>query len=100
MKNPLKTISFTLQVRWNSSYTMIDRFISLRDLVEEIIYRRDIAGLTSAQKVKIRGLVMSPDDWDVLIALRDSLEPFKKVTTVLSGLYDEHYTYFQFFFKF
>ena len=65
---------------------MIDRFISLGDLIEKI-YRRDFAGLTSTQKVKIRGPVMCPDDWDVLIALRDSLEPFKKVTTVLSGRY-------------
>ena len=44
---------------------MIDRFINLRDVVEEIFYKRDINGLTTAQKVKIRSLVISHDDWDL-----------------------------------
>ncbi|CAF3240390.1 unnamed protein product, partial [Rotaria sp. Silwood2] len=66
---------------------MLRRFINLRDLVEEILYKREINGLTSAQKVKIRSLVINHDDWDLLIALCDSLEPFEKVTTMLSGQY-------------
>ena len=66
---------------------MIDRFINLRDVVEEIFYKRDINGLTTAQKVKIRSLVISHDEWDLLVALRDSLEPFEKATTMLSGQY-------------
>ncbi|CAF3403267.1 unnamed protein product, partial [Rotaria sp. Silwood2] len=66
---------------------MIDRFINLRDLVEEIFYKRDINGLTTAQQVEIRALFISHDDWDVLVAIHDCLKPFEKATTMLSGQY-------------
>ena len=66
---------------------MIDRLISLRDLVDEIFTKRDLTGLTSVQKGKIRSLVFTYDDWELLYALRDCLEPFEKITTILSGDY-------------
>ncbi|CAF3939238.1 unnamed protein product, partial [Rotaria sp. Silwood1] len=66
---------------------MIDRFINLRDLVEEIFYKRDINGLTTAQQVEIRTLFITHDDWDVLVAIRDCLKPFEEATTMLAGQY-------------
>ncbi|CAF1430507.1 unnamed protein product [Rotaria sordida] len=76
-----------VKIRWSSSFAMLDRFINLRDLVEEIFYKRDINGLTTAQQVEIRALFISHDDWDVLVAVHDCLKPFEKATTMLSGQY-------------
>ena len=66
---------------------MIDRVISHRYLVDDIFTQRDLTGLSSAQKRKIRSFVFTHDDWDLLYALRDCLEPFDKITTILSGDY-------------
>ncbi|CAF3973102.1 unnamed protein product [Rotaria sp. Silwood1] len=75
------------KVRWNSTFKMLDRIINHRNLVDEIFTKRDINGLTTAQKVKLRSLVFTYDDWELLNALRDCLLPFEKVTTILSGDY-------------
>jgi hypothetical protein len=66
---------------------MLDRVINHRDLVDEIFTKRDINGLTALQKVNLRSLLITYDDWELLNALRDCLLPFEKVTTMLSGDY-------------
>ncbi|CAF1415689.1 unnamed protein product [Adineta steineri] len=76
-----------VKVRWNSSFKMINRLISLRDLVDEILNKRDFNGLNATQKQKLRSLIFTHDDWDLLNALHDCLEPFEKITTILSGDY-------------
>lgn len=66
---------------------MIDRLLDLRGLVDEMFSKRDFTRLTSAQERKMRSLAFTYDDWDLLKALHDCLEPFDKVTTILSGDY-------------
>ncbi|CAF1957957.1 unnamed protein product [Rotaria magnacalcarata] len=66
---------------------MLERLLSHRSLVDEIFAKRDYKGLTSTQEGKLRSLIFTYDDWELLIALRDCLEPFDKATTALSGDY-------------
>ncbi|CAF1498606.1 unnamed protein product [Rotaria magnacalcarata] len=74
-------------VRWNSTFKMIDRLLNLRSLVDEIFAKRDFNGLTSAQETKLRSIMFTYDDWELLTALHDCLSPFDKATTILSGDY-------------
>ncbi|CAF3781937.1 unnamed protein product [Rotaria magnacalcarata] len=74
-------------VRWNSSFKMLERLLSLCSLADEIFAKRDYKGLTSTQEGKLRSLIFTYDDWELLSALRDCLEPFDKATTALSGDY-------------
>lgn len=66
---------------------MIDRVIQRRSLIDAMFAEREMKGLSSQQKIKIRSLVFHYNDWEILIALRDCLDPFEKITTVLSGDY-------------
>jgi hypothetical protein len=66
---------------------MIERLINLRGLVDEIFGKRDFKGLTFAQETKLRSLVFTYDDWELINALHDCLDPFDKATTILSGDY-------------
>ena len=66
---------------------MIDRLLNLHDLVDDIFSKRDFTGITSSQERKMRSLAFTYDDWELLNALHDCLEPFDKVTTILSGDY-------------
>ncbi|CAF2094555.1 unnamed protein product [Rotaria magnacalcarata] len=76
-----------VKVRWNSTFKMIDRLLNLRSLVDEIFAKRDFNGLTSAQETKLRSIMFTYDDWELLTALHDCLSPFDKATTILSGDY-------------
>ncbi|CAM4988101.1 unnamed protein product, partial [Rotaria socialis] len=76
-----------VKIRWNSTFKMIDRLLNLRSLVDEIFAKRDFNGLTSAQETKLRSIMFTYDDWELLTALHDCLSPFDKATTTLSGDY-------------
>ena len=66
---------------------MLDRLLTLRSLVDETFAKRDYKGLTSAQEGKLRSLIFTYDEWELLTALRDCLDPFDRVTAALSGDY-------------
>ncbi|CAF2995559.1 unnamed protein product [Rotaria sp. Silwood2] len=66
---------------------MIDRLMKRRGMVDAMFTKRDWKGLTVAQEMKIRSLAFNYDDWEMLDALRVSLDPFDRVTTILSGDY-------------
>ena len=66
---------------------MIDCLIQLRGLVDGMFTRSDWKGLSSLQEIKIRSLAFTYDDWELLNALRDCLDPFAKATIILSGVY-------------
>jgi hypothetical protein len=66
---------------------MIHRLISLRGVADEIFTKRDFQGLTPAQERKLRSLGFNYDDWELMNAFCDCLDPFDKATTILSGDY-------------
>jgi hypothetical protein len=66
---------------------MIKRLIGLRGLADDIFMKRDFQGLTPVQEKKLRLLVFTFDDWELLSALYDCLDPFDRATTILSGDY-------------
>ncbi|CAF5041523.1 unnamed protein product, partial [Rotaria magnacalcarata] len=76
-----------VKVRWNSTFKMVNRLIKRRGMVDAMFTKRDWKGLTATQEMKIRSLAFNYDDWELLDALRDCLDPFDRVTTILSGDY-------------
>jgi hypothetical protein len=66
---------------------MINRLLEHRGMIDTMFTKRHWKGLTAAQEMKIRSLAFNYDDWELLDALRDCLDPFKRVTTILSGDY-------------
>ena len=74
------------RIRWNSSHLMLNRFIHVRYIINEITHTPDqIDGLKSEQERKLSRLAYNQLDWNWLIALEYVLQPFENGTRILSG---------------
>ena len=74
------------RIRWNTTYTMLSRFIALSGIVNDItLAPSSEIGLAKAQYEKLRKLSFSSNDWLCLSALKNVLFPFYKATSLLSG---------------
>ncbi|CAF1216161.1 unnamed protein product [Adineta ricciae] len=84
----IKLNNFVLdfRIRWNTTYTMLSRFIALSGIVNDITLSPSTEiGLTKRQYEKLRKLSFSSNDWLCLSALKNVLFPFYKATSLLSG---------------
>ncbi|CAF4088679.1 unnamed protein product [Adineta steineri] len=79
-----------MDVRWNTTYQMIDRLLEHQNLVD-VIVRRKFDGLTVCQTNRLKLVALNPDDWDVLRALHQVLTGFDVATTIVSA---SHYPTF------
>ena len=75
-----------MPIRWNSSFMLMDRLMLNRDVVRNVFSLPNaLDGLTAKQKTKLHELTLSQDEWEMLGALRQVLEPFYVSTIVLSS---------------
>lgn len=74
------------RIRWNSTYLMINRFINIRHIVNEITHTpTQVVGLRTEQERKLTDLSFNHFEWNWLIALEHVLQPFENATRILSG---------------
>jgi hypothetical protein len=74
------------QVRWNTTYDMVERFSEFRDIIDDITYKpRTIEGLKENKKEELKKLSLNSEDWKRVEILIKVLKPFKEVTDLLQG---------------
>ncbi|UJR06600.1 hypothetical protein I4U23_010884 [Adineta vaga] len=84
-KNIKRNLCNDIKSRWNSTYVMIDSFIVLRELVQNLFYFKHDLKIISKQIEKLSSYELSGDDWNTLMALHYVLKPFYHATRVMSG---------------
>ncbi|CAF4058397.1 unnamed protein product, partial [Rotaria sordida] len=73
-------------VRWNSTYLMLIRVISIQQIINDITYTPQAhIGLKFKQIKKLKSLTNSHLDWELLQGLSNVLAPFSLATLCLSG---------------
>lgn len=75
---------FSLQVRWNTTFLMLDRLLQHHALIDTVVRRR-FDGLSTVQSNRLKLAALTPDDWDVLRALHHVLMGFDVATTIISA---------------
>jgi hypothetical protein len=86
MEIPNKTSVIDFQVRWNTTYDMLDRFFVFKRIIDEITSNPGVVqGLDEKKKNDLRNLDLSLDDWRIVQFLIKILKPFKRVTDILQG---------------
>ncbi len=81
-------VSFIIDffVRWNSTFKMIKRFKTLKQVVISITsFPEKISGIKDAQLTKLKCWLLSSDDWALVEVLSKILEPFHLATELASG---------------
>ena len=74
------------RVRWNSSFEMLQRFIKLSSIINDVTFTaKTLDGVTSELASKLSRLTFSHDDWNWLSSLKFVLGPFEESTRLLSG---------------
>ena len=76
--------AYTSQVRWNSTFQMLDRLLEHQMVIDTVVRRR-FDGLTRVQANRLTLAAFTPDDWDVLRALHHVLMGFHQATTIISA---------------
>ena len=73
-------------VRWNTTYIMLDRFLTFKRIITEITSAPDlIEGFTRSQKRQLMQLKPSETSWVIIESLRNVLQRFFIATKILSG---------------
>ena len=73
-------------VRWNSTYLMLTRVLTVQQIVNDITYSPQAGiGLKIKQIKKLRSLVNTHLDWELLQSLANVLSPFFLATLCMSG---------------
>lgn len=81
-----KEMVLDLRIRWNSSYRMLDRLLSHKDIIKNIVSSPEkVDGITKDQMSKLKTFVFTHEEWDLVYHLHQVLEPFLVATKVLSG---------------
>ncbi len=79
-----KNFKIDFQVRWNTTYEMLKRFILLKPIVNDITTNADsIPNLSEAQKKRLHKLIFSVNDWNTISLVTNSLSPFYDATIQL-----------------
>ena len=87
IKLPHETFIMDFEVRWNTTFNMLERFLEFKILIDEItINPHVINGLTqSPLKKKLKDCFLDINDWNLVKALIKLLKLFKRVTDMLQG---------------
>ena len=73
-------------VKWNTSYTMLERFQKLKVVVDEITCNPQlINGVSKSQESKLKKLILSNEDWNKINILLGLLKPFYACSKMLQG---------------
>lgn len=75
------------EVRWNSCFAMLQRFIEYQSVIENItiLHRSIIPGLSTPVVCHMKKLIFTDEEWDHLIATRNVLSIFNEASGLLSG---------------
>ena len=65
-----------VQTRWNSTYDMLVRAISIKDIISDTIYRH--------RDMLLAALLLDDNDWECIQQLVEILSPLKEVTLLTS----------------
>ena len=77
-----------LEIRWNTTFIMIDRFVAHRVIMGDVNSRPDtIPNISSTQQSKLgaKRFEFTNDDWCAMQDLRAALRPFFGATNVISA---------------
>ena len=75
-----------MRVRWNSSYTMLQRMVLYQSILEKLYDAfNSVPGITDTQRKKLFDSKLTGNQCQVVEALRRVLERFDEATKVLSG---------------
>jgi hypothetical protein len=83
--NIKRNLCYDVKSRWNSTYSMIDSFLVLREIIEKLFNHKHNLHLKPNKFKKLTGFELTVDDWIMLSALRLVLKPFFHATKVMSG---------------
>ncbi|CAF2051486.1 unnamed protein product [Rotaria magnacalcarata] len=86
---PIKSNLVTdFEIRWNTTFIMIDRFVIYRSIIDDINSRPfKIAHITSTQQVKLgsKEFEFNNDEWNRINDLHTVLKPFLIATKIISA---------------
>ncbi len=83
--NIKRNLCYDVKSRWNSTYSMIDSFLVLREIIEKLFNHKHNLHLKPNQFKKLTGFELTVDDWIMLSALHLVLKPFFHATKAMSG---------------
>jgi hypothetical protein len=73
-------------VRWSSTFLMLTRFLTFKQIIDDITYTPHVqAGLDKKQIKKLKSFANTYMDWEMLRSLCNVLAPFYWATRCLSG---------------
>jgi hypothetical protein len=77
-----------LEIRWNTTFIMINRFINYRSIIDNINSQPfKIPHINTTQQLKIgsKKFEFTNNDWSQLKDLHEALGPFFLTTSIMSG---------------
>ena len=82
-----ETFIIDFEVRWNTTYDMLERFFEFKILIDEITHNPVVIdGLFQASlQSKLKSCIFSQTDWLLVETSIKMLKPFKRVTDMLQG---------------
>ncbi|CAM4822508.1 unnamed protein product [Rotaria magnacalcarata] len=83
--NTKRSITRDVKSRWNSTFTMIDSLLSLREIVEKLFNYKSHLNIKPKQRTILSRFELTSDEWNVLSNLHFILQPFFHATKVMSG---------------
>ena len=83
--NVKRNLRNDIKSRWNSTYVMVDSFLVLREVIQNLFYFKHQLKITAKQTEKLSNYELTSDDWNILMALHYVLKPFYHATRVMSG---------------
>ncbi|CAF3948484.1 unnamed protein product [Rotaria sp. Silwood1] len=87
-KEKIGGLVLDMLIRWNSSHLLLHRLLAHTDIVNSVFaFPNNFNGLTDKQKKKLDELKLKQNEWDLLVHIRDVLQPFHVSTNALSGQY-------------
>jgi hypothetical protein len=83
--NIKRNLCYDVKSRWNSTYSMIDSFLFLREIIEKLFNHKHNLHLKPKELKKLTAFELTVDDWIMLSTLQLVLKPFFHATKVMSG---------------
>jgi hypothetical protein len=76
-----------VKMRWNSSHLMLERFLAHEDIIKTIVGSPDRfkQNLKTTQLTKLKSLMLTYDDWELVKIVHNILTPFRQATVLLSS---------------